>query len=94
MGAKDIAFEKERVKYRQKVKEAERICTKRLEEVQELQLEISKTDDKIRELEEWVERLLEFNNINREEFLAKIESEKKVSTVLGILGAFGRGLRY
>jgi len=87
----DKAFEAERVKYRQKVRELESANRKQAETEYSLREELRQANTKIREQDEWIDRLCEHIDITREEFMASMKAKQSVSNLFGIMGAIGRG---
>lgn len=84
--AKDIAFEKERAKYRKKIRELER-------DIADLQLAVMRKDNelnifrsKLTEKEDWIRRLLEYTELSEEDMKAIIDKEKSVATVIKKFG--------
>jgi hypothetical protein len=90
MSAKDKAFEAERSRHRQKVRELESVNRKQLEKEYIIREELRLANAKIREQDEWIERLCEHIDITREEFLASIKAKQSISTLFGVIGAVGR----
>lgn len=83
--AKDIAFDKERARYRKQIRELEeRIKSTEQNSQKRISELIEQTDaleQKILELNEWIERLLEYTEVSREEVLAAINAEKSKKDV-------------
>lgn len=96
--AKDMAFEKERVKFRQKIRELEREVKE--EKINSLQLKelIEAKDKEIDELKDWISRLLEYMDLSEEEMRKIIKSEKaKADLILNMSGMsslFGKYLHF
>ena len=93
MGAKDKAFEAERVKYRHRIRDLELVNRKQTEKEYALLDELRQANAKIREQEEWIDRLCEHIDITREEFLSSMKAKQSVSTLSGLIGAMG-GIRF
>lgn len=78
--AKDIAFDKERARYRKQIRELEEriksIEQNSQKRISELIEQTDALEQKILELNEWIERLLEYTEVSREEVLAAINAEK------------------
>lgn len=74
--SKDIAFEKERAKYRKQIREAEYESRERLLKIHELEEIIDKKDEEIIRLSDWVERLLEYTGLSEEEMRMIIFKDK------------------
>lgn len=94
MSAKDKAFEAERVKYRQRIRELELSNRKQLEKEYVLRDELRLADLKIRDQDEWIDRLCEHIDITREEFLSSVKAKQSVSTMFAAIGAIGGGYRF
>lgn len=80
--AKDLAFDKERGKYRKKIKELER-------EVSSLQFSICQKDNELGILrselmqkEDWIRRLLEYTELSEDEMKSIIAKEKGESEII------------
>ena len=74
--AKDMAFEKERAKFRQQIRELEREVKK--EKIKSLKLEelIATKDKEIDELKDWIDRLLGYMDLSEDEMKNIIKAEK------------------
>ena len=62
---KGMAFEKERAKYRQRIKELEELCKKKDLEYFQQHLAYQELISKVNELQEWVDILLEYTKNDR-----------------------------
>lgn len=71
--AKDKAFDKERQKLKRQIREKEAQIQERNEQIEELKLQINELEAQNREREEWIERLLEYTELSKED----IEKEMK-----------------
>lgn len=98
--AKDIAFDKEREKFRSEIRNLKYQIQYRDKQIEELGETIRQREEELFKLNEWVERLLEYTEISKEDLKKLIESEKekaevrdRISTTLGILGMFGGNFR-
>lgn len=78
--AKDVAFDKEREKYRKQIRELEeKVKSTELNSQKRISELIEQTDaleQKILEQNDWIERLLEYTEVPKEEVLAAINAEK------------------
>ena len=74
--AKDLAFDRERVKYRREIRSLESIIGVKDAEIKALNDTIDRKNAEIREKDEWIERLLEFMNMDRSDMKSYLESEK------------------
>mgnify|MGYP003479046919 CR=1 FL=1 len=96
--AKDMAFEKERAKYRKELRELEsELKHTKLENI-ELKNKIEELECKCDELQEWINRLLEYTEMSEEDMRRLIQKEKIMSEasehigeLFGIFGRFGGG---
>ena len=102
--AKDIAFDKERAKYRHEINNLNRILREKQREIDSLKTEIvSITEEKdytIKFLENKLEYILKLSNLSREELeklmedeSRKAESLKSISTAIGVIGFGKYGIR-
>lgn len=94
--AKDIAFERERTKWRKQKRELE-------EQLRDKDVIIRSLTDKISELEgvvgqkdEWIERLLEYTELTKEDLKIAVKKDKSVAEaaksfkgLMGLVGNFG-----
>ena len=94
--AKDIAFENERARFRKEIKRLQYQIMDMDNQIKELNEVIFKRENELRQQAEWIDRLLEYTEISKEDLQALIESEKdkaeireRVSTALGIIGMIG-----
>lgn len=102
--AKDIAFDRERAKYRHEINYLNRMLKEKQREIDSLKTEIvSITEEKdytIKFLNDKLEYILKLSNLSREELeklmedeSKKAESLKSISTTIGILGFGKSGIR-
>lgn len=96
--AKDIAFDKERAKFRSEIRNLEHQIQCRDNKIEELTKTAEQREEELLKLNDWVERLLEYTEISKEDLKKLIDSEKekaevrkRISTTLGILGIIGGG---
>lgn len=85
LSAKDIAFEKERARlrreYNEKISKLQKELKEKEEEINTLQLCLEETEEILREKEDWIDRLLEYMDIPKEEFEAKVKNKSRVATL-------------
>ncbi len=81
LSAKDKAFEKERITYRQRIRQLESTISSLKVELATIKGEVAEKDEKIRQLEDWVNRLLEYTELSEEEMKRVLEKDKTVSEV-------------
>lgn len=92
--AKDIAFEKERIKFRREIRQAEERVIELLKHQTELEDTIRKQDEEIQQLNKTIEKLVEYSGMTKEELTKKIENEKKAAGLADTLAALTRWLPY
>lgn len=90
--AKDIAFDKEKHKLCSKIKGLEALVAQRDRQLLELQEIIHQKDAELAEAKDWIERLLEYTEMSKEDMQLLLSSEKdkaeiqeRLNTSLGIL---------
>lgn len=95
--AKDIAFEKERVKFRSEIKRLTSCLNTKQKQIDDLNESIREKDEIINHQQEWIERLLEYTEMSKEDLQKFINSERykaeireRFSSVIDIMGAFSR----
>ena len=93
--AKDIAFEKERIKFRSEIRELKSCLNTKQNKIDELNEIIREKDEIINQQKEWIERLLEYTEMSKEDLKKFIDSERdkadiveKLSSTLGIFEMF------
>ena len=74
--AKDIAFEKERVMFRQDIRNLERINKQCSTELYEAKEKIRELESQLEERDEWIRRLLEYTEMSEEDMKKTIQREK------------------
>lgn len=91
--AKDLAFDRERAAFRSEIRNLKQVIEQQHTHIQELGESIRQKDEEILKLNEWIERLLEYTEIPKEDLKELIESEKeevqvreRISTTIGIIG--------
>lgn len=94
--AKDMAFEKERAKFRIEIRRITNCLNDKQKQIEELNETVREKDEVISQQKEWIDRLLEYTEMSKEDLQELIESEKekseireRVSTTLGIIGMMG-----
>lgn len=88
--AKDLAFERDRAKFRKEIRELEREKESLAITVMDQNGELQKADAEIQELKEWIERLLEYMDMPEEEMRKRIENERVKDEILDTLREFGQ----
>lgn len=77
--AKDLAFEKERAKFRREIRELEFQNRQLLCEIVETKETLAQKEDALRQKEEWITRLLEYTNLSEEDMERIIEKDKRMT---------------
>lgn len=75
--AKDIAFDKERAKFRSEIRALKYEIEQKNKQNQALNNLIHQKEEEISKLNEWIERLLEYTEIKKEDIKEIIENEKE-----------------
>lgn len=96
---KDLAFDKERAKYRHEIRDLQREVKENLREIEVLNQNISRLEESIREKDEWINRLLEYTELTEEDMRNQIKKDKSVSEVINNMEEmnnmiFGFGKRF
>lgn len=68
LSKKDLAFEKERIKFRQEKKILLKEISDKDKEIEGLKTLVRQINNKIEEQNEWIERLLDYCNLSEDEF--------------------------
>lgn len=96
--AKDLAFDKERAKYRQQIKELESQIKRKDEYIKKMDILLSNKEKELTEKCDWINRLLEYTELSEEEMKKVIEKDKTVSEITEsfssmqrVLSSFGLG---
>lgn len=76
--AKDIAFDKECGKYRHQIRDLEAIIKCKDSEIGTLEEISAKKDEQIRILNDWVDRLLEYTEMTKEDLQKLIQKDKEI----------------
>lgn len=79
--AKDLAFDKERSKFRKQIRELESEIRKRDITIMEANCRADDAENKCRELQDWVNRLLEYTELSEDDMKKIIEKEKLMNGV-------------
>ncbi len=94
--AKDIAFEKERAKFRSEIRKLTDFVNDKQKQIDRLNEIVSEKDSVIRQQKEWIERLLEYTELSEKDMKAIINKEKVTSEIMEhfqfmarIMGRFG-----
>lgn len=76
LSAKDRAFEKERVKYRQEINKLKQELEQKNNTVKELTDSIDTLQQKTIEQEEWINRLLEYMDMSKEDLQKQKQNDE------------------
>ena len=79
---KDLAFDKERAKYRKRIRELEDQCKQKDLEYFQQHLAYQELECKAKEQQEWIERLLEYTEMSEEDMKKIIKKEKDTAEVM------------
>lgn len=79
--AKDLAFDKERAKYRKEIRELNSLVSKQNINIDRLKQDIDRKDMELVEKDEWIHRLLEYMDMSEEDMQKIIQKDKTMSEV-------------
>lgn len=79
---KDIAFDKERAKYRHEISNLQREIKENLREIEVLNQKILELQESIRKKDAWIRRLLEYTDLTEEDMRNQIQKDRSVSEVI------------
>lgn len=88
--AKDIAFDKERNKFRSEIRKLQNEVNNKNTEISELKLALSKKENEITEKDDWIQRLLKYMDLSEEDLKKFIEKEKMECTVIRNMHDLGK----
>lgn len=77
--AKDLAFDKERAKYRKEIRELNFLVSKQNINIDRLKQDIDRKDMELVEKDEWIRRLLEYMDMSEEDMRKIIQKDKTMS---------------
>lgn len=77
--AKDIAFEKERARYRKQIRELGSQIVKQRIDIDKLKEEIEQKNMDIAEKDEWIHRLLEYMDMSEDDMRKIIQKDKTMA---------------
>ena len=94
--AKDLAFDKERQKLRSKIRSLEALLVQRDKQLVELQEIIQQKETELTEAKDWIDRLLEYTEMSKEDLQElikdtreKVEVQECLNISLDILARLG-----
>ena len=92
--AKDLAFERERLTWKRKFR-AERENHEK--ELEDLKRQLEEKDDRLRSKDDWIERLLEYTELDRDDIAEVVEKQKKSPrpdpVISSIVASIARGVQ-
>lgn len=77
--AKDLAFDKERAKYRKEIRELNSLVSKQNINIDRLKQDIDRKDMELVEKGEWIRRLLEYMDMSEEDMRKIIQKDKTMA---------------
>lgn len=80
--AKDMAFERERAKYRKHIRELQSELRAKEAQIEDLKEALSAKETEIAEKEDWIRRLLEYTELSPEELKNLLEKEKATADIM------------
>lgn len=88
LSAKDKAFESERASFRKKIREKDTEINVLKKQLTDTQNEVMGLEKKVSELNDWIERLLSYTELSKEDMQNLIESEKVKADIINELNVF------
>lgn len=79
---KDLAFDRERAKYRHEISNLQRESKENLRKIEAMNQKISELEESIREKDEWINRLLEYTELTEEGMKNQIQKDRSISEVI------------
>lgn len=93
--AKDLAFDRERLKYMKQIKELSALLKQKDTEISEAKAHAIEAESKCIELQDWVNRLLEYMDLPEDEMRRVFQRQKETSEFVNLLGGlFGLPQRF
>lgn len=77
--SKDLAFDKERAKYRKEIRELNSLVSKQNINIDRLKQDIDRKDMELVEKDEWIRRLLEYMDMSEEDMRKIIQKDKTMA---------------
>ena len=77
--AKDLAFDKERAKYRKEIRELNSLVSRQSIDIDRLKQDIDRKDMELVEKNEWIRRLLEYMDMSEEDMRKIIQKDKTMA---------------
>ena len=79
---KDLAFDKERAKYRHEISNLQREIKENLHKIEVLNRKIFELEESIRQKDEWIKRLLEYTELSEEDIKIQIKKDRNMSELI------------
>lgn len=93
---KDLAFDRERAKFRKEIRERDSTIIHQLSKISDLETELREANDKIAQQQDWINRLLEYMDMPEEEMRNRIQNERVRDNIIDrfnnidkVFGRFG-----
>lgn len=80
--AKDLAFEKERQKYQKQLREYKSLLKQKEAELSSIDEKLRDSENKCEELQEWIDRLLEYTELSEVDMKKLIKKEQYVAEAI------------
>lgn len=80
--AKDLAFDKERAKYRHEISTLQRKIKENLRYIELLNQKILELEESIRQKDDWIRRLMEYTELTEEDMRNQIQKDRSISEVI------------
>lgn len=94
--AKGLAFERERLTWRRKLRAERENHDKTRKQIRELERQLEEKDDLLRSKDDWIERLLEYTELDRADVAEVVERQKKAPkadpVISNIVSSIARGV--
>lgn len=90
--AKDLAFEKERAKFRKKIRELEREINGLKLSYMQKENELRAVNSQLSQKEDWIVRLLEYTELSEDDMKAIIDKEKSVAKIAKMFNELGSAI--
>ena len=90
LSKKDLALEKERIKFRQEKKTLLKEISDKDKEIEGLKTLVRQINNKIEEQNEWIERLLEYCNLNEDDLKQlknRCDINEQITNMNNLVGA-------
>lgn len=91
--AKDLAFERDLAKFRKEIRELKREKESLSIIIMDQKGQLQEAEDEIRQLKDWIRRLMEYMDMPEEEMRKRIANERAKDEVLDALGELGQIFR-